>query len=63
MNENIIVLSWNYKDNPNQKLAELIYLVNERQRCRTWQYMENGHIVKTMLIDEQKIADTVSYTV
>lgn len=49
------VLSWTYKDNPNQQLTELIHLVNDTQRCRCWQYMEDGKITKVMVISETKV--------
>ena len=61
LDDDTVVLRWHYKDNPEQRLAELIYLVNDRQRCRTWQYIESGQITKLMLINERKIADTVPY--
>jgi hypothetical protein len=49
------VLTWTYKNNPNQQLTELIHLVNDTERCRCWHYMENGKIVKLMVISETKV--------
>ncbi len=61
--ENVIILTWNYNNSPTQKLAEIIYLVDEHNRCRTWQFIENGQIVRVMLINEHKIADSVPYNI
>lgn len=49
------VLTWNYKNAPNQQLTELIHLVNPSERCRCWHYMEDGKITKVMLINESKV--------
>ncbi len=50
-----IVLIWNYKENPAMQMAELIHLVDDTHRCRTWQFIENGKLTKVMAITEEKV--------
>jgi hypothetical protein len=54
--KNTIVLNWVYNDKPDQPLAELITLMNDMHRARTWQYIEDGKFTKVMLIEEDKVA-------
>lgn len=54
--ENDVVLTWTYKDSPTQQLAELIHLVDDTHRTRNWQFIENGKLVRVMVISEEKIA-------
>jgi hypothetical protein len=53
----VIVLTWFYKFAPDNPMTEIIRLINDRQRIRCWQFMENGKLSKIMAIEEFKVAD------
>jgi Domain of unknown function (DUF3598) len=53
---NTIILTWFYKDSPQDSYAEIITLETDTHRCRTWQHFENGVFAKLTVIDEQKVA-------
>ncbi len=53
---NTIILTWVYKDSPQDSYAEIITLESDTHRCRTWQHFENGVFAKLTVIDEQKVA-------
>ena len=55
--EDIIVLYWNYNHKPADSLAEIITLISDTRRVRTWQFIEDGHLTKLMAIEENKISD------
>lgn len=54
-----IILTWQYKDRPGDHLAEIITLVDDRHRARTWQHFEGGEFTKLTVIDERKTSNTV----
>lgn len=51
----IIVLTWFYKDKPLDPLAELIRLLDDAHRVRTWQFIEDNRFTKVMFIEEFKV--------
>jgi hypothetical protein len=52
---NLICLYWIYKDKVNEKYSEIITLVTDTHRSRTWQHFENDQFVRVTIIDEHKI--------
>lgn len=52
-----IVLTWSYKDDPDNYLYELIQLSRDgRHKCRTWHWMDGDRLVKRTIISETKVA-------
>lgn len=51
-----ICLFWIYRGRPHERYAEIITLVSDTHRCRTWQHFEHGEFVKLTVIDEHKVA-------
>lgn len=56
----IIILVWTYKDQPQTRMCEIIRLISDQHRARTWQYIENDHLTRVMMIEEYKVADSVT---
>jgi len=54
--ESSIVLRWVYSHEPDNRYSELITLVDDNHRSRTWQHFENGQFAKLTLIDEHRVA-------
>lgn len=50
----MFLFPYTWKDKPNLKILELIYLVNENYRTRHWQHFESDLLVKTTLIVETR---------
>ena len=59
VDDDIIVLTWHYKDKPADSLGELIRLLDDNNRVRTWQFVDDGQFKKVMVIQERKVSDTV----
>lgn len=55
VDDDCIFLTWVYKDQPNNKFVEIITLVSDTHRSRTWQHFENGEFTKLTVIDERKV--------
>ncbi|HMQ08174.1 MAG TPA: DUF3598 family protein [Saprospiraceae bacterium] len=53
--ENNILLWWEYKEESGTKLYEIISLLSEGHRMRTWQYSRNGVFEGLMMIEERRI--------
>ncbi|MBX7219287.1 MAG: DUF3598 family protein [Blastocatellia bacterium] len=51
-----IILTFKYKDKPDWWLNEIITLVTDTYRGRTWQYFQNDVFVKLCVIAEHKVA-------
>lgn len=51
-----IVLRWVYCHAPNEAYSEIISLVDDHHRSRTWQHFEDGDFRKVTVIDERKVA-------
>lgn len=51
-----IVLRWVYSHEPDNGYSEIITLVDDTHRSRTWQHFENGAFAKLTVIDERKVA-------
>jgi hypothetical protein len=51
----MLVFPYTWKDKPHLKVLELIYIVNDNYRTRTWQSFENDKLVKTTLIEENRV--------
>ena len=50
-----IVLTWHYRDQPNDPLYEMIQLSADGQhRARTWHWFTDGQIVKRTIIKETR---------
>ncbi|SEF69396.1 hypothetical protein SAMN04489712_101851 [Thermomonospora echinospora] len=57
VDDQTIVLTWSYKDDPDNYLYELIQLSRDgRHKCRTWQWMDGDRLVKRTVINEFKVA-------
>lgn len=50
----IFLFPYTWKDKPNLKILELVYLVNENYRTRHWQHFENDRLIKTTMIEETR---------
>ncbi len=50
----MFLFPYSWKDRPNLKILELVYLVNENYRTRHWQHFENDRLVKTSMIEETR---------
>ncbi|MEM7049233.1 MAG: DUF3598 family protein [Acidobacteriota bacterium] len=50
-----IILRWVYCHAPQDDYAEIITLVDDQHRSRTWQHFEGGDFAKLTLIDERKV--------
>ncbi|GII86103.1 hypothetical protein Ssi03_40930 [Sphaerisporangium siamense] len=56
VDEQTIVLTWSYKDDPDNYLYELIQLSRDgRHKCRTWHWMDGDRLVKRTIISETKV--------
>jgi hypothetical protein len=51
----MLIFPYTWKDKPHLKVLELIYIVNENYRTRTWQSFEHEKLVKTTLIEENRV--------
>ncbi|MEM7586277.1 MAG: DUF3598 family protein [Acidobacteriota bacterium] len=54
--EKTIVLRWIYTHAPQDDYSEIITLVDDTHRSRTWQHFESGAFAKLTIIDERKVA-------
>ena len=54
--EQTIVLRWVYTDATQDAYSEIISLVDDHHRARTWQHFENGDFAKLTVIDERKVS-------
>ncbi|MEM7355844.1 MAG: DUF3598 family protein [Acidobacteriota bacterium] len=54
--EKTIVLRWVYTHEPSSDYSEIITLVDDNHRSRTWQHFENGDFTKLTIIDERRVA-------
>ena len=50
-----ITLHWTYAHEPENEYYEIITLVDDTHRARTWQHFERGEFVKLTVIDERKV--------
>ena len=55
VDDDVIMLTWVYKDSPLDAYYEIITLESDTHRCRTWQHFENGEFAKLTVIDEIKV--------
>lgn len=55
VDDDVIMLTWVYKDSPQDSYYEIITLESDTHRCRTWQHFENGVFAKLTVIDERKM--------
>ena len=55
VNSQMLVFPYTWKDKPHLKVLELIYIVNDNYRTRTWQSFEHEKLVKTTLIEENRV--------
>jgi hypothetical protein len=53
--ENVIILWWTYKDQPGSMLYEIITLIDDKHRMRTWQHSRNGVFEGLTMIEERKV--------
>ncbi|MDA0636301.1 hypothetical protein OUY22_23005 [Nonomuraea sp. MCN248] len=57
VDDQTIVLTWSYKDDPDNYLYELIQLSRDgKHKCRTWHWMNGDRLVKRTIISETKVA-------
>ncbi len=58
VDENTMVLTWIYKNDPEIYLYEMIQISPcGNHRARTWHWFEKGRIVKRTLIKEERVQD------
>jgi hypothetical protein len=50
-----VLLNWQYKDAPQNDNHEMISLVSEGHRMRTWQCQEQGKVKEFVLIEEYQV--------
>ena len=56
VDENNVVLTWYYKDDPANPLYELIYISPcGNHRARTWHWFKDGELYKRTLIKERRV--------
>lgn len=56
IDENTIVLTWKYVNEPNNYLYEMINISSDgKHRARVWQWFENGELTKRTIIKEEKV--------
>jgi hypothetical protein len=51
-----ICLEWQYKQQPGTQLYEIINLLGDGHRMRTWQHSRNGHFEGLTMIEERRVA-------
>ena len=51
-----IILRWVYTHEPDNGYSEIITLIDDEHRARTWQHFEAGEFAKLTVIDERKVA-------
>ncbi|MGI5270073.1 hypothetical protein ACQEUU_13050 [Nonomuraea sp. CA-218870] len=57
VDDQTIVLTWSYKDDPDNYRYELIQLSRDgRHKCRTWHWMNGDRLVKRTITSETKVA-------
>lgn len=55
VDDQTIVLTWSYKNDPENYLYELIQLSRDgMHKCRTWHWMDGDRLVKRTIITETK---------
>ena len=52
----VITLRWTYTHEPGNEYAEVITLISDTHRARTWQHFEQGEFTKLTVIDERKVS-------
>jgi hypothetical protein len=52
---NVINLYWTYKDEPGTMLYEIISMIDDNHRMRTWQHSRNGVFEGLTMIEERKV--------
>ena len=50
-----IMLWWTYKDEPGSKLFEIITMIEDGHRMRTWQHSRNGVFEGLTMIEERQV--------
>jgi hypothetical protein len=56
IDENTVVLTWAYKQEPESPLYEMIQISPDgNNRARTWHWFKNGELVKRTLIKERRV--------
>lgn len=50
-----ITLHWTYAHEPGNEYYEIITLIDDQHRARTWQHFEGGEFAKLTVIDERKV--------
>lgn len=50
-----IILWWTYKEMPGSKLFEIITMIGEGHRMRTWQHSRNGVFEGLTMIEERQV--------
>ena len=56
VDDQTVLLTWHYKDDPGNYLYEMIQLSPcGNHRARTWHWFEHGEIVKRTIIKETRV--------
>jgi Domain of unknown function (DUF3598) len=53
--QNVINLWWTYKDEPGTMLYEIITMIDDNHRMRTWQHSRNGVFEGLTMIEEHRV--------
>ncbi|MCU0391685.1 MAG: DUF3598 family protein [Thermoflexibacter sp.] len=54
--DQVIVLHWIYNDTPGSHLYEIITLLGDGHRMRTWQHSLNGKFTGLTMIEERRVS-------
>lgn len=54
--DEVINLWWTYNEEPGTKLFEIITLIEDGHRMRTWQHSRNGEFEGLTMIEERQVA-------
>ena len=52
----LILLQWEYVNEPGTRLSEMIWLIAEGHRCRVWQHTLHGEYKGVTMIEERQVA-------
>jgi hypothetical protein len=55
--DKVINLWWTYKEQPGTMLYEIITLIDDTHRMRTWQHSRNGVFEGLTMIEERRVGD------
>ncbi len=54
--DKVIILHWTYVEKPGSNLYEIITLLGDGHRMRTWQHSLNGQFIGLTMIEEYRVS-------